>query len=890
MAGTTRGASTRKKTPSKKAEEAAKAAPAHAANTKEEAKNKQEQQPTSTEEPQHHPLQRVTPGMNPRSLLTGFYGPRGERIRHVVRNGALSMPKEALELMAEFEQGANDEQQREGDNKASSKKKARKMYHLPGLDSVIRPTKDKSMGSVIVTDIYQKQVPNATDPTQPPLWKTFASNRVLKVAQHNAAADPGAERIRGGGQGDSDAPSGHAAAPSASEGQSTNNNAGTAAPAPATNPPATQAPVPAPAPSASQAATTSETSTPNPLAPVATSQPAPAPPKPAAPAAQPASTPNPLASSAPSQAVQSESSTTPTPKQATPSAAAGPSQQAPAAAAPTAATPSASNATTAAAQPSQQAPSAPPPTIAAAPSASKTTTAAQPSQQAPSAPPPSVAAAPSASKMTTAAAQPSQQAPAPMVASASKATTASPAPAAQPSAVATAPTTTAEAQAATVETATASQAPAVTAQTPTPTAAPTPAPAQTSAPAPPAKVTSQAPDSTSSTCQTPATPTTATSAPIASPSKTAPAPAATEKVIPMVNKPNSQWNQQVPSANDENATDTQSKTPKPDWYDPKKVSSLEKTILPEWFDESASHRNEKSYIKARETMIRISDQLGNRYVTSTLARRSLPGDVGSLHRLHQFLTNYMWINEDARNDSAPTAASLQQPPQLDAKNIWTNKRRGDLMNAVVESAEQNKRLKSSGSEDDPMDVDGVQNEENSFVPIDWGAIAEKVGASPGECEREFLAMPLDGGAVASGSSTERPITPDTTTSEAKQHAFKDSMPQEEFLRALVDQTSPRVIAAVTNAALQATDQDLKEAQNAARLGLVASQAVRAAQGHEETVSRLLSEVIDQRMQKLECRMSLMDDLEGMLEAERVSLEIERRDLYTTRCRDWFGGA
>jgi len=71
--------------------------------------------------------------------------------------------------------------------------------------------------------------------------------------------------------------------------------------------------------------------------------------------------------------------------------------------------------------------------------------------------------------------------------------------------------------------------------------------------------------------------------------------------------------------------------------------------------------------------------------------------------------------------------------------------------------------------------------------------------------------------------------------------------------------------------------------------LVAHEAIRTAQAHEETVSRLLSEIIDQRMKKLECRMALMDDLEGMLEAERVALELERRDLYTTRCRDWFGG-
>jgi SWI/SNF related-matrix-associated actin-dependent regulator of chromatin subfamily C len=34
---------------------------------------------------------------------------------------------------------------------------------------------------------------------------------------------------------------------------------------------------------------------------------------------------------------------------------------------------------------------------------------------------------------------------------------------------------------------------------------------------------------------------------------------------------------------------------------------------------------------------------------------------------------------------------------------------------------------------------------------------------------------------------------------------------------------------------------------------------------------------------------MLDDVEGILEAEKVALELERRDLYTARCRHWFGG-
>ena len=73
------------------------------------------------------------------------------------------------------------------------------------------------------------------------------------------------------------------------------------------------------------------------------------------------------------------------------------------------------------------------------------------------------------------------------------------------------------------------------------------------------------------------------------------------------------------------------------------------------------------------------------------------------------------------------------------------------------------------------------------------------------------------------------------------------------------------------------------------LASVASSAVETARKEEDTVDRILHEILDQRMSKLENRLSLLDDLECMFDAERMALELERRDLYTTRCRHWFSG-
>jgi SWI/SNF related-matrix-associated actin-dependent regulator of chromatin subfamily C len=48
------------------------------------------------------------------------------------------------------------------------------------------------------------------------------------------------------------------------------------------------------------------------------------------------------------------------------------------------------------------------------------------------------------------------------------------------------------------------------------------------------------------------------------------------------------------------------------------------------------------------------------------------------------------------------------------------------------------------------------------------------------------------------------------------------------------------------------------------------------------------DIVDQRLQRLENRAAMLEDVEALLEAERVALELERRDMYTARCRQWFG--
>jgi SWI/SNF related-matrix-associated actin-dependent regulator of chromatin subfamily C len=162
------------------------------------------------------------------------------------------------------------------------------------------------------------------------------------------------------------------------------------------------------------------------------------------------------------------------------------------------------------------------------------------------------------------------------------------------------------------------------------------------------------------------------------------------------------------------------------------------------------------------------------------------------------------------------------------------------------------------------------------------------GATATECEKVFLALPLE---AAAEKVKERSITPDVSSSERieEEEEEKTMLVGNELLKNIIESAHPEVVKAATDAALAATN-DVSQAQKAGLLALVASEAAGRAKKEEETVSRLLAELQEQRLQKLENRMALLDDVEGILEAERVALELERRDLYTARCRHWFGGA
>ena len=93
--------------------------------------------------------------------------------------------------------------------------------------------------------------------------------------------------------------------------------------------------------------------------------------------------------------------------------------------------------------------------------------------------------------------------------------------------------------------------------------------------------------------------------------------------------------------------------------------------------------------------------------------------------------------------------------------------------------------------------------------------------------------------------------------------------------------------AVIDASLQSTN-DINEARKASFVAIMAGAAAQKGAQAESEIENTLMDIVDLQIQRLENRVALLDNVEALLEAERVSLELEKRDMYTARCRHWFG--
>jgi len=345
----------------------------------------------------------------------------------------------------------------------------------------------------------------------------------------------------------------------------------------------------------------------------------------------------------------------------------------------------------------------------------------------------------------------------------------------------------------------------------------------------------------------------------------------------------------------------------PSWYHPTTISTTEKSSLPEWFNSSAPHRTPATYLSTRNQILNIYQaqlsssnttaaastttnttasgatttmvQHQQQYLTPTAIRRCVPGDVGSMLRLHTFLCDWGLINGKDLGENAPSDLALRggksgtnkgkrKLEDVQRSVFWSKERLEELDGVVVKYVKVTQTTVIGGG-----GVEGVPQQQQQQQPsVDWDAVAKDIGdgVSAADCQRAFLDPP---------PNDEVSVKIAKTSSSSSTSGFD--------LTTILDGVHPDVLQATINASLKATN-DITEARKASIAGILASTAATKAHSEEEEIARTLMDILDQRMQRLENRVAILDDVEALLEAERVALELERRDMYTTRCRHWFG--
>ena len=80
------------------------------------------------------------------------------------------------------------------------------------------------------------------------------------------------------------------------------------------------------------------------------------------------------------------------------------------------------------------------------------------------------------------------------------------------------------------------------------------------------------------------------------------------------------------------------------WFNIDSIHEIEMQTLPEFFCGKFPHKNPATYMDYRNFIIKLYRESPNAYLSATVCRKNLPGDVCSIIRLHAFLEHWGLIN------------------------------------------------------------------------------------------------------------------------------------------------------------------------------------------------------------------------------------------------------
>ncbi len=94
------------------------------------------------------------------------------------------------------------------------------------------------------------------------------------------------------------------------------------------------------------------------------------------------------------------------------------------------------------------------------------------------------------------------------------------------------------------------------------------------------------------------------------------------------------------------------------WFNIDKIHEIEMQSLPEFFCGKFPHKNPVTYMDYRNFIIKLYRESPNSYLSATVCRKNLPGDVCSIIRLHAFLEHWGLINFNVDPQLKPAKVQL----------------------------------------------------------------------------------------------------------------------------------------------------------------------------------------------------------------------------------------
>ncbi|KAH3675532.1 hypothetical protein WICMUC_002621 [Wickerhamomyces mucosus] len=284
------------------------------------------------------------------------------------------------------------------------------------------------------------------------------------------------------------------------------------------------------------------------------------------------------------------------------------------------------------------------------------------------------------------------------------------------------------------------------------------------------------------------------------------------------------------------------------WFDAKKIHPIEKESLPEFFTNQNPSKTPDIYANYRNFLINAYRLNPNDYLTITAARRNLVGDVGTILRLHRFLSKWGLINYQVDPSTKPKSV---EPPFTGDYNVEYDSPRGlfpfESFKAPVEPYKLNKLnelLNADGNKRTITEVNSVDKKKGNLeeesssdrsprsfkkprimesindgwskedlkkllegltkFQSDWNKIAEHVGThTPEQCIIRFLKLPIEDKYLADGNSKDTlgPLkyAPYLPYSQANNPVLSTVA----FLVSLID---PEVVQAATSRAIKVMEQ------------------------------------------------------------------------------------